>query len=177
MKNKNELLSEVWSLWGIQESLLQTYRTFFISSESILLAMSVTVLTISSGHNALYVSILAIPGIFLMSMWRSICSARARDVTFTQLLLLKIERNEISNIEPLTEFKKYQSQYNKKGYILSQSNNEEWRLINDSALNDKEFSKMLESPTRLKMDKTLPNVYAFIWVTVVILGALSLAKT
>jgi len=153
--NKNELLGNLWSLWGIQDSLLQSYRSIFITSESILLSLAVAVLSVG---NAYFSLILAGPGIFLHVLWLKICSARARDVTFTQRVIEKVEKDEIERFDVLSEFKRYQSQYNtQRGYIYK-----DWELNKDEY-----FREMLRSPTRVKMDKYLPNIYLFLWVIVI----------
>lgn len=152
------LIGAAWALWGTQESLLQNYRSIFISTESILLSLSVTVLSI--GH-PLFSLLLVAPGIFLHSLWRSICSSRGRDVSFSQRLIEKIEVGEIKELNILVEFKRYQKNVNtKNGYVL-----EDWVLNNDEV-----FNQMLQSKTRIKMDKYLPNSYLVLWITIIILA-------
>ncbi len=149
------LMSAVWALWDTQESLLQNYRSIFISSESILLSLSVTVLSLG---NPIFAIMLAIPGLFLHSLWRAICTSRGRDVSFSQRLIEKVESGEVQDISVLTEFKRYQKDFNSpKGYILG-----DWKLNDDDTFKDMQLSK-----TRVKMDKYLPNTYAVLWFLVI----------
>ncbi|ELF4909359.1 hypothetical protein M2G59_21370 [Vibrio vulnificus] len=154
----DSLISAAWALWDTQESLLQNYRGIFISSESILLSLSVTVLSIG---DPLFALLLAVPGLFLHRLWRSICTSRGRDVSFAQRLIEKIEMGDVLEMSVLCEFKRYQSEHNSKsGYVFGT-----WELNKD-----KVFAKMQLSKTRIKMDKHLPNAYAVLWVLVVLLS-------
>lgn len=154
----DSLISAAWALWDTQDSLLQNYRGIFISSESILLSLSVTVLSIG---DSLFALILAFPGLFLHSLWRSICRSRGRDVSFSQRLIEKIEKGEVVEMNVLCEFKKYQNEYNtQSGYVFGT-----WELSKDDV-----FKKMQKSKTRVKMDKHLPNAYAILWLLVIVLS-------
>ncbi len=159
------LVSSLWALWNTQESLLQDYRSIFISSESILLSLSVAVLSLGEPFFAI---ILTIPGIFIHSLWRAICTARGRDVTFSQRLIEKVELGDIKELDVLCEFKRYQKEFHsKKGYIL-----------NDWCLNDDEtFKEMQRSKTRVKMDKYLPNTYFILWLLVIVIFLYQIIKT
>lgn len=149
------LVGAAWALWDTQESLLQNYRSIFISTESILLSLSVTVLSLG---NPLFSLLLVAPGIFLHSLWRSICSSRGRDVSFAQRLIEKIESGEIVEFNVLGEFKRYQKDFKTtNGYVF-----EDWVLNTDE-----EFHQMQQSKTRIKMDKYLPNSYLVLWGAVI----------
>lgn len=154
--NREALFSQAWSLWDIQESLLQTYRSIFVSSQSVLLAMAVTSLTISSQGKSGYALILAIPAAYLLYLWISVCTARARDVTFAQFLIMEIEANDNFKELPLSVFKSFQNDG-----LSSVISDGDWSKA------ESEFEAMLGSTTRLVMNKRLPIVFCGTWLLVV----------
>ncbi|MDX8390568.1 MAG: hypothetical protein R8M38_08765, partial [Mariprofundaceae bacterium] len=129
------------------------FRKIHASLIKILLLKTVK-LQLSLG-NPLLVLMLVIPGLFLHSLWRAICSSRGRDVSFSQRLIEKVESGEIQDINVFTEFKRFQD--TQSGYELG-----DWRLNKDQV-----FINMQVSETRVKMDKHLPNTYAALWFLVI----------
>ncbi|MCD4778097.1 MAG: hypothetical protein K8R12_03925 [Desulfobacterales bacterium] len=129
-----EKYNQLISMWDIQDGLLQSYRSIFITSESILLAISTTILT----SNVPYLSIiLSGLGYFVLHMWKLICNARSLDVSFLQWLLLRIDRSDIDVEKPVDAFKKWQDTK---------------KFKNDDVLKDDDFKDMVSnSATRTKI--------------------------
>jgi len=146
MTTEKDIYNQLISMWDIQDGLLQSYRSIFITSESILIAISATILT----SNAPYLSImLCVLGYFVLHIWKSICNARALDVSFLQWLLLKIDRNDITVTKPIDAFKGWQDTR---------------KFENENVQDDDDFKDMVsKSETRTKMEKTLPGVFLWIW--------------
>ena len=143
--------NQLISMWDIQDGLLQSYRSIFITSESILLAISTTILT----SNVPYLSIiLSVLGYFVLHIWKSICNARALDVSFLQWLLLRIDRLGIDVEKPVDAFKKWQDTKMFK---------------NDDVRKDDDFKDMVSNlATKTKMEKTLPRVFLWMWHFIVV---------
>lgn len=92
------------SLWSIQESLLQAYRSIFITAESILFAIAAAIAS-TEPSPALMLTFL---GYFLLWMWHRVCANRAIDVSFTQWLLARAEEGaDVS--APLASLKNFQA--------------------------------------------------------------------
>lgn len=91
----------------------------------------------------------------MMWLWRTICKARAQDVSFSQWLLLRTEREESSSLQVLNEFKKYQEQgvapngYAFDGVVLAEC---------------PQFKKMINGLTRKKLDLYLPLGFLVSWL-------------
>ena len=80
---------------------------------------------------------------FVLHIWKSVCNARALDVSFLQWLLLRIDRLSIDVEKPVDTFKEWQKT-KRFGNINVQEKND----FKDMAFN---------SETRTKMEKTLPK--------------------
>ncbi len=93
-ERRDELLSH----WQIQESLLQNYRTLFLTSQSIIFSIAATNISFMS-----FMAMLVL-GWVLIWKWREITNARGLDVTYFQTQLLYLEKG----IQPgkiFTEFR------------------------------------------------------------------------
>ena len=87
--NKNDLMNYLISMWDIQDSLLQSYRNIFLTSESIFASVAVFVASTSSLH--WFFPLLGM-GIFIIFwLWIPICTKRGCDVWFFHLNLLYYE--------------------------------------------------------------------------------------
>ena len=151
MTTNNDIYNQLISMWDIQDGLLQSYRSIFVTSESILIAISAALLT----SNAPYLSIiLSVLGYFVLHIWKSICNARALDVSFLQWLLLKIDRLDINVEKPVDAFKKWQ----------------DTKMFGDiDVRKNDDFKDMVSnSETRTKTEKTLPRVFLWIWHLMVV---------
>ena len=158
---------QLLALWSIQESLLQAYRSIFITAESIVIGIAVAIAA-SSPIAALVLSGL---GLLLLWMWHRVCSERALDVSFVQWLIRRAE--EGSDVTtPLSDFKRFQA-----GNVISLGGREVWRRPSESKsgrANDESYFSSTRSSTRLWMEIRLPLVFLALWVFVAVTAAWTL---
>lgn len=150
---------QILSLWSIQESLLQTYRSIFITAESVIFAIAAAI----TGTTPWSALILTFLGYFLLWMWHRVCANRALDVSFTQWLLDRAERG--ANVSaPLACLKSFQD-----GQTITIDGRSVCRHPNNSTkehVNDDPFISMGKSRTRVWMERYLPLLFAVLWVIV-----------
>ena len=153
---------QVLSMWSIQESLLQTYRSIFITAETVAFAIAAAVASLYP----LSAVLLTVLGFFLLWMWHKVCSNRAIDVSFVQWLLIRAEEgNDIPT--PLLSLKQFQC-----GQIITVANRSVWRhnyKDHEGLVNDVASVSMSKSPTRLWMELYLPLFFIMLWIVVVVL--------
>lgn len=151
------------SLWSIQESLLQAYRSIFITAESIIFAIAAAIAS-TEPSPALMLTFL---GYFLLWMWHRVCANRAIDVSFTQWLLARAEEGaDVS--APLASLKNFQA-----GQVITVADRSVSRKIKATAgtnTNDPSFVSMTRSPTRRWMEVYLPLLFAALWLFVAYLA-------
>lgn len=134
------------AMWGIQDSLLQSYRNIFLTSQSIIFAVAVFV---ASGSKP-YLSFFLLPiGIYLLWIWFTICRSRGYDVWFFHWQLLKFEDGQPIDSKIFTNFKKWQSLGVKK---------QKKKLKNDNL-----GKRLLKSQVRVKMEYYLPCIFVVLW--------------
>ena len=92
--------------WQMQEMLLQNYRLIFWGIQTSLLISSSIVGAVSSHPRAFYV-ILLIMAWVLLRFGMKVIKARAMDVSYFQMLILKAERGEFDG-PVLSGFKEWQ---------------------------------------------------------------------
>lgn len=149
LEDQDAKFTELNALWNTQESLLQSYRSIFVTAQSIVFAVAVTIASTDQPWLAL---LLAVPGMYMMSMWTGICRSRARDVSFVQWLMLKLERGEA--VGPvINSFKEYQRSKTYNG---------------TNVLEDEEYREMINSMTRRKMEVILPRIFWVMWILLVV---------
>ena len=144
MTEPDNSYEKLLALWSIQESLLQTYRSIFISAQSIVAGFAVAIVTT---HKYLAVILLIVLGVFFLRLWVAVCRSRALDVTFIQWRILKAEEGEPTP-KPLSALKEFQSSKTFQGKPVLQ----EERFENDA-----------KSLTRHRMDRQLPFAFEIIW--------------
>jgi hypothetical protein len=154
---------ELMYLWGIQESLLQSYRSIFITAESIVFAVAAAIAAIAP-QSALVLTLL---GFSLLWLWHEITSNRARDVSFVQWLLAQVEHGEAVST-PLHTFKEFQA-----GAVITVGAKSVWRYKGkdpESKVNDHPFVNFGKSPSRKWMEVWLPSFFIVLWVVVAYLA-------
>jgi hypothetical protein len=160
---------QLLSIWGIQESLLQAYRSIFITAESVVFAIAAAITSINS-WSAIALTVL---GLVLLWMWHKVCWNRAIDVSFVQWLLTRVEEGaDITN--PLSTFKEFQG-----GGIITVGGRSVWRHAKKDQggrVNDQPFVSMTKSPTRHWMEKYLPMVFLLLWISVAYLAVRALCS-
>ena len=89
--------SELLRLWGIQESLLQTYRSIFLSTQSIFISLGAALALASTEiKQAIYVLLpISFMGIYLLFVWLKVTRQRSAAVNFCQEQVIKLEDGEI----------------------------------------------------------------------------------
>jgi hypothetical protein len=142
---KNELLSH----WQIQESLLQSYRGVFLTSQSIVFAVASILATSVSPNKPVFI-LLTTLGLVLLYYWYQLANARGLDVSYFQMMLMKAERNEkLESI--LTNFKTWQKL----------NADDKIRILNEFGLS--------QSRTRITMEIYLPALFLILWIALAII--------
>lgn len=135
----------LYQVWAIQDALLQSYRRLFLGLQ--LGCLGLTALLLALNRDGLAWVFCAL-GLYCWWTWRQVCPARARDVTFTQDLILAAERGDAScQGKVLTAFKHFQS--------LSDAT----RATYDSDIHP--------SQTRRRFEVSLPWAFSLAWVYLV----------
>ncbi len=78
---------QMLAMWGIQDSLLQSYRSIFITAESVVFGIAAAITSIKP-PGAIVLTIL---GLVLLFLWHKVCFSRSVDVSFVQWLLARVE--------------------------------------------------------------------------------------
>ena len=105
--------SYIGNLWAIQDSLLQSYRSVFITIESIFIAVSITIQGFSV-PDPLFLAPVVLIGLYVNKSWLEITSSRGLSVHFLQTLLRRHENPseypdaEMNTIEPFERLRKFQ---------------------------------------------------------------------
>lgn len=126
------------ALWGIQDSLLQSYRGIFLTSLSILFGAAIVLEETSSSPLVYPLSFL---GVIICVIWNMTCSYRGESVWFFQYLLLKVESGE----EVTEAYSSYKEFPGSGKYSISD--------IKRDTIWEKYFEK---SKARIVMDLVLP---------------------
>ena len=153
-------LTQLYSLWTTQDTLLQGYRSMFLTTESLLIAVAVTLLATSPNANILPLILL---GVIVIYVWRLITRQRSRDVSFVQHLILSCEEGKYVE-NPFSTFKDYQKSWlNAQKYQIDYINS----ASEDFDYKGVFFSKgqpFIKWGTRKHMEVTLPLIYFCAWV-------------
>ena len=158
--------SSLYSLWSIQDSLLQYYRTMFLTAESLILAVAASVSSTSANPALMLVFI----GLVLLIVWVRVTGSRARDVSFTQELIKWNEARRYVQA-PLSTFKAYQAEWNKSGSYVVQFTDGTSEIFKQSGVwppRDCEPYEIWHWNARLQMERVLPAAYLLSWVAIVI---------
>ncbi len=167
-KADSSSLSSLYSLWSLQDSLLQNYRTMFLTAESLLIAVGSA---IASSQKPLFSWPLITIGLFLCFIWLIVTWSRARDVRFAQTLLLRSEEGK-SVLRPFTTFRDYKNaRLQNVKYTISYVNGETEDFGQHGVLPLGDFSFQLFRPwhwgTRIHMEIVLPAMYILAWLVVI----------
>lgn len=139
-------------LWGIQESLLQAYRTIFITVESVIFAVAVFLLSIKQASHFFSIPIQLL-GLLIIPIWMGVCRARARAISFIHWLIQKYETGE-DIAQPYSAFRQFQ---------------ENRKFNNINVLSDENYKKLNNSKTRIRMDIQLPMLFVFLWIFLIMM--------
>ena len=148
---------ELSELWAIQESLLQAYRTVFITAESVIFAIAAIALALTPHWPALPLIAL---GLYLIYVWMAVCNARALAVTFIHWMMQRYEDGEPIP-QPYRHFRTFQST----------------RRYNDiDVLTDPTFRDLSNSTTRKRMDVEVPVAFGLMWLVLLTILIVSLCS-
>jgi len=133
-------------MWDIQDSLLQSYRNLFLSSQSVLFGIAVFVAQGRLPALSLLLGCIAFP---LLILWRGITRSRGYDVFFFHLRLLRLEAGETVEQDIFTAFKRWQRQPIDE------------RL--SKIVSDPRGKELIDSKTRVRLDWHLPIAFGVCW--------------
>ena len=156
----------LYSLWNVQDSLLQYYRTMFLTAQSLLIAVTASIATVSKPPALT----LAVIGFVLLTVWSRVTRARARDVQFTQELIKWHEAGRHISA-PLTVFKQYQAQWHRTRQYTVQFMDGTSEVFQQEGVwppRDGHAFEVWKWNTRLQMEVVLPATYLFCWVAIVV---------
>lgn len=111
-----EILNYYWQGAAYQDNLLQTYRNFHLTSQSILIAigagLAYGVLDSSMPDNLPYIYgllvVISVLGVYLLVRMRQLILARGQDVDFFHNRIIHLEKSLPKHEQVMTEFKVYQ---------------------------------------------------------------------
>jgi hypothetical protein len=139
--------SDLYSLWRVQESLLQSYRGMFIGIESILISIG-SLLAAQETLKVVLLLVISVLGLSTLIIWLRICSKRGRVVYLVQLFVLFAERGaEIR--EPFDKLKGFHG-------------NQAYQLLFES----EEFTKINDGGTRKMMETWFPLLFLAAWTVI-----------
>lgn len=145
MERPSKSNDQLMTLWGIQESLLQSYRSLFISAQSIVVGFAAA---ITPTHSPVISIALISLGLYILHLWLSVCRSRSHCVSFVQWLIQQSENGEQME-SPLCSFKEFQRSGMYKG-----------AHVKSAPL----FLEDANSVTRRRMDHHLPWVFLMLWL-------------
>lgn len=132
---------ELLSLWSIQDSLLQQYRTIFITMQSIFVGLALALA--QKPHDAFSLTVLFLLSMVTLWLWLDICTMRGKAVYVTQYFARVYEDGE--DVErPLKRLKDFQS--------------------GSLKITDERYLALLKGTPRLKMEKLLPAIFLGVWL-------------
>jgi hypothetical protein len=193
---------ELISMWGIQDALLQSYRSIFLTSQSILFGI---IAVIATKYPILALLLSPIGFCIVHKLWKPICKGRGYDVWFFHLQLLYYEKKRkfIKIIQEQETSDKKGEETCEEIRELEGSNNEKYTIEkckicsgniklfdifkNWQAIKPEEKEKflkydtfgkkLLESPTRKKMEEQLPNIFYVLWAGLFVLALFNLTPS
>mgnify|MGYP000913083138 CR=1 FL=1 len=143
-KTNRQMKDEILNHWQIQESLLQSYRGLFLTSQSIIFSIASIIATNPNPDKIVFLILLSL-GLLLLWFWFRIGNARGLDVSYFQMLLLKTENGETID-KILTRFKEWQC----KG------RQEKIKILKESKLD--------KSKTRTTLEIIVPTIFLVLWI-------------
>lgn len=147
-KNLDNEYSKILSIWSIQDSLLQSYRSIFLSSQSVLFSISVFIAT---SKEPLFMFFIFPIGLYLLYLMFKLTRKRGMGVWYCQLHILKIENNEYNQSKDfMTEFKEFMTAKYKK---------------NRNEIENSNYSKiLLKDSIRKSMDFKISIIFLILWL-------------
>lgn len=159
-------ISTLWHGASYQDNLLQSYRSYHLTTQSILLAigvgLTIAVLTFESIYKVLIayflLAILSGLAIFLLSKMRKLIRARAEDVDYFHNQIIEFEKAIPKSDRVLTAFKVYQKFNRQQTNINDYFSNFE---LTESVIN--ELTEKGKGHTRRVLDTNLFMWFFLVW--------------
>jgi hypothetical protein len=147
MEDKSSSYGRLISMWSIQDSLLQSYRNVFLTTQAVLFSVAVF---IAQGKTPVLALPLVVIGLTLVLLWRFVVIRRGYDVWFFHLRMLRLDAGQPVEENLFSAFKSWQAiPPSERRKILERDN----------------LGKtLLDSATRKGMDVYLPLVFGACWV-------------
>lgn len=144
---------DIISLWGIQESLLQSYRQIYLSSQSILVAAAFLLLEVQNPTTNTDISrvLIVLLGLATLILWIKTATHRRKAVAYVQAQLLEIDSG--GSVENLY----LHMQQHMNGQLKHTRSLERFTELVVTAKEDVWVGKLLQS---------LPYLFALVWVYV-----------
>lgn len=139
--------AEIIALWGIQETILQQYRSIFIMTQSVIIGIAL--LTTQVKHPLVPMCILCVLAAYTMYLWQSICKRRGTIVYVCQFLAEQAENIVVKH--PVKIIKNFDDD----------------DKMEDVKIGEKLFSEYRshhKNKTRKKMQNIMPWVFIAAWV-------------
>lgn len=145
--------SNIISIWDIQDSLLQAYRTIFLTSQSVLFSISVFIATTNKPY---YVFFIFPIGVYLLWLMYSLTRKRGYGVWYCQLQILNIENHSYTHRGFfLTEFKKF----------MQKTDSQKRQIL----MNDRIGKGLIIDNIRKRMDIQITAIFFVLWFALTII--------
>ena len=172
-------LSLLWQGANYQDNLLQAYRNFHLTMQSILIAvgagLSVATLTFDNNHKLIasygLLLIITILAIYLLIKMRSLIKARGEDVDYYHNQIIEFEKSLPKEERTLTTFKVYQKFHRNQTDINDYFLNFE---LTNAVIN--QLTEKGKGHTRLFLDKHLFVGFLLVWLSFQLIAILSLVR-
>lgn len=167
----SEYASALYAIWTVQDTLLQYYRTMFLTAESLLIAVTAS---IAGVHNGLLVWAMILVGMLLLAVWVITTQQRARNVRFVQALLEAYESGK-KVPKPFTALRDYQNKWFHNGSYEICFVGHPAEQFNYKGVWPPEsvpWWKFFRWGTRIHMEISLPGTYLVGWLLVGIYAAI-----
>lgn len=161
-------LASLWQGAHYQDNLLQAYRNFHLTMQSILLAigagLSVATLTfndiIKTSLSYLLLLGISILGVYLIKKMKKLIIARGEDVDYFHNQIIEFERSLPKDQQTMTQFKVYQK-FNRDKTNISEYFSK--FSITDSIRD--QLTEKGKGHTRQLLDKKLFNGFGLVWLS------------
>lgn len=156
LKNKvdmeNTTYSKIVSIWAIQDSLLQMYRSIFLTCQSVI--FSITAIMVSQSKPAIFTVSLSALGIYLLWTMYRLNLKRSYAISYCQLHLIKLEKKQEFNHDH------FFIEFNDFLQNKIQGMQDKLKKENIAAANFKHYTK--------KKIEMLSVVFLLLWIAVII---------
>ena len=161
-------LTTLWQGANYQDNLLQAYRSFHLTIQSILIAigagLSIATLTIDYNLNKIFsyllLCVISVLGIYLLLTMRKLINARAEDVDYFHNQIIEFENSCPPDQQVLTSFKIFQKFNRNKTNI-----NEYFKIYELTDITRKELTEKGKGHTRQLLDKYLFFGFYIVWIS------------